>query len=247
MKKVELSGRMQAVADFVTQGNRVCDVGCDHGYVSIYLVQEQVAPCVLAMDVNKGPLLRAKEHVQQYHVEDYITLRLSDGLKEYNIGEADTLICAGMGGRLLWEILSKEPAKTADFKELILQPQSEIGLFRQNLRENGYEIVAENMVLEDGKFYPMMKVIPPQAIGGKSEMAAVVDEEKQRMEDNFGPILLKEKHPILLAYVEYEIAMKEEIADSLEEKEENEKICLRKAELADRLKLLRMAEKQIRG
>ncbi len=247
MKKVELSGRMQAVADFVTKGNRVCDVGCDHGYVSIYLVQEQVSPCVLAMDVNKGPLLRAKEHVEQYQVEDYITLRLSDGLKEYNIGEADTLVCAGMGGRLLWEILSKEPDKTADFKELILQPQSEIGLFRKKLRENGYEIVAENMVLEDGKFYPMMKVIPPQSMSGNIKISGVIDEEKQQLEDNFGPVLLREKHPVLLAYIAYEIAMKEEIAASLEEKEENEKICLRKAELADRIALLKLAEKQIRG
>ena len=119
-KIVELSRRMQAAADMVSSGNRVCDVGCDHGYVSIYLVQSDKSPSALAMDVNQGPLLRAKEHVRRYGVEPYITLRLSDGLSAYRKGEADSLICAGMGGRLLWKILTREPDKTADFKELIL-------------------------------------------------------------------------------------------------------------------------------
>ena len=73
-KIVELSRRMQAAADMVSSGNRVCDVGCDHGYVSIYLVQSGKSPSALAMDVNQGPLLRAKEHVRRYGVEPYITL-----------------------------------------------------------------------------------------------------------------------------------------------------------------------------
>ena len=90
---------MQAVADLVTAGNRVCDVGCDHGYISIYLVQSRKAPCVLAMDVNRGPLQRASEHVKAAGLEKYITLRLSDGLLAFRKGEADTLVCAGMGGR----------------------------------------------------------------------------------------------------------------------------------------------------
>ncbi len=246
MKKVELSRRMQAVADFVTRGNRVCDVGCDHGYVSIYLVQEKLTPQVLAMDVNRGPLLRAKEHVQQYQMEDYIELRLSDGLDAYQIGEADTLICAGMGGRLLFSILSKEPEKTADFKELILQPQSEIGHFRKSLREKGYLILAENMILEDGKFYPMMKVRPPQ----KEAVLKVAtpdskDGLQEQLEDNFGPFLLKEKHPVLLLFLEQEIEGKKAILSGLSDKAENDKIRQRKKELEEEINLLCEAVRRI--
>ena len=156
---VILSARMQAVADMVTKGNRVCDVGCDHGYVSIYLVQSKVSPSVLAMDVNKGPLLRAREHVADAGLKEYITLRLSDGLSAYERGEADTLICAGMGGRLMQRILAQYPSKARDFKELILQPQSEISFFRRFLRNEGYSIVWEDMILEEDKFYPVIKAV----------------------------------------------------------------------------------------
>ena len=81
-RKIELSKRMKAIADMVPKSSVVADVGCDHGFVSIWLVQNAVAEKVIAMDVNKGPLARAKEHVGAFGLEEYIDLRLSDGLAE---------------------------------------------------------------------------------------------------------------------------------------------------------------------
>lgn len=234
-RKVELSKRMQAVADMVTPGNRVCDVGCDHGYVSIYLVQEGIAPKVLAMDVNKGPLMRAGEHVERYEAEDYIELRLSDGLTAYRLGEADTLLCAGMGGRLMMDILDKEPDKTKDFGELILQPQSDVKLFRKYLREKGYIIQKETMILEEGKYYPMMKVV----LSGTIE-----DETKDyELEDLLGPLLLKELNPVLLQYIQQEMKVKEGIIKSLTERQNEGKVQQRKQELKKELALLKRAAK----
>lgn len=231
-----LSNRMKAVAGLVTPGNRVCDVGCDHGYVSIYLVQTKKTPKVLAMDVNQGPLAAAKEHIVKFGVEDYIDLRLSNGLSDYRMGEADTLICAGMGGRLLMEILDKEPEKTADFQELILQPQSEIPLFRRFLREKGYTVTAEDMILEEGKFYPMMRAV--LSVEKK-------DTEKSRegysLEDRFGPLLLQTEHPVLFQFIIQEKRVKESILKRLESCENNEEIEKRRSEIREDMEYLRLA------
>lgn len=156
--EVVLSARMRALTDMVTAGNRVCDVGCDHGWVSIYLVQQGISPRVLAMDVRQGPLSRAQEHIRQRGLEEYIETRLSDGVMALETGEADTLICAGMGGRLMRRILEEGREKLETMEELILQPQSEIPAFRAFLRQADYVTLAENMVYEDGKYYPLMKV-----------------------------------------------------------------------------------------
>lgn len=158
-EKTALSDRLSAIVSMVTPGNRVCDIGCDHGFVPIYLVKQGISPSALAMDVREGPLSQAKIHIRDYNLENLIQTRLSDGLSAFRAGEAETLICAGMGGRLLMRILSEEADKAASFRELILQPQSEVGQFRAFLRRQGYLCVDENMIEEDGKFYPMMKAV----------------------------------------------------------------------------------------
>lgn len=197
--EVVLSARMEALTRMVTKGNRVCDVGCDHGWVSIYLVQQGISPHVLAMDVRQGPLSRAQEHIRQQGLEAYIETRLSDGVTALGLGEADTVICAGMGGRLMQRIMKEGREKLTAMRELILQPQSEIAVFRAYLRRAGYVTVAEDMVYEEGKFYPIMKVVP-EGITAVGE-ALSEDAERQALEDCFGKILLAGRHPVLKQYL----------------------------------------------
>lgn len=194
---MELSARLTAVASMVTPGNRVCDVGCDHGYVSIYLVKQKISPEVIAMDVRTGPLSHARENIHKYGLENYIDTRLSDGVDKLNIGEADTLILAGMGGRLMEEILTRGMDKVSAMKELILQPQSELTAFRTFLQKEGFKTLSENMVYEDGKYYPMMRVVP--AANDMKQKEA--DEEFKELALRYGGILLKEQHPILKEYL----------------------------------------------
>ena len=111
------------------------------------------------MDVRPGPLSRARENISRYGLEDYIETRLSDGLTKLEPGEGDTLVIAGMGGPLMERILNEGAKVREGFQELILQPQSDLPHFRHFLSEIGWEIVREEMIKEDGKFYPMMKAV----------------------------------------------------------------------------------------
>ena len=203
---MQLSLRLSAIAEMVTEGNRLADVGCDHGYLPVYLVLNHRIPCAIAMDVRKGPLSRALDHIHEFGLGEYIETRLSDGLHELKYGEADTLVIAGMGGPLMEKILSEGEQVLGGFREIILQPQSDIPHFRHFIREKGWEITEENMVLEDGKFYPMMKVIPSD----EGEMP-----DYSREEEWFGRLLLKELHPVLKLYLERELRLREEILKKL--------------------------------
>lgn len=227
-KNIALSDRLQAIADMVTAGSRVCDVGCDHGFVSIYLVKQKISPRVIAMDVNEGPLERAMKHIEEYGVGAYIETRLSDGLRSFMAGEADSLICAGMGGRLMMRILEEDVEKTASFKELILQPQSELPQFRGFLRSHGYMIVEENMIEEDGKFYPMMKAVREEKDNPIRRDSQLQNKNlpqterneliwRQQMEDRYGALLLQRKSAVLCRYLEKEKRTCEEILKKLNE------------------------------
>lgn len=202
---MELSKRLQAVADMVTPGMRLADIGTDHAYIPIYLTEQNVIPEAIAMDINKGPLERAEEHIREYGFENRIRTRLSDGLKKLETGEADAMIAAGMGGALVIKILEDRKEVAKSLKELILQPQSELGKVRAYLLENGYQIIAENMILEDGKYYPMMKVIPCE-----DDAQTYASEELE-----YGKWLLHNANPVLKQFLERELQINEGIVKSL--------------------------------
>ena len=205
--KVQLSERLTAIAEMVTEGNRLVDVGCDHGYLPVYLMLQHKIPGAIATDVGKGPLARAQEHIAQYHMESYIETRLCNGLSEIRPGEGDTLVIAGMGGPLMERILSEGRHALPGFQELILQPQSDIPHFRRFVMQNGYQIIQEEMILEEGKFYPIMK-----AVQYEGEGPAVWSRE----EEMFGRLLLERKHPVLKLYLERELRIRSEISEQLE-------------------------------
>lgn len=232
---MELSKRLRAVADLVTPGYRVADIGTDHGYVPIWLVKEGKIPSAIAMDVNAGPLQRADEHIREYGLENQIRTRKSDGLKELNLNEADSMIAAGMGGALIIQILDSSRDIVRSLKECILQPQSEIAKVRKYLIKHGFFIEDENIVYEDGKFYPMMKVIP-----GKSEILPYEDEEYE-----YGRILLKKRHPVLKEFLFREIRIRSGILENLKTNPEvSESSKVRINELEKELdSLIKLADK----
>ena len=208
---MELSNRLKAVAGLVSAGNTVCDVGCDHGYVPIYLIQNGICGRVIAMDVNAGPLARAREHIESAALGEYIEIRQSDGVAALGYEEAKSLILAGMGGRLTMRILTEGMEKVQALEELILQPQSDVEAVRVFLRDIGFEIVQEDMVYEDGKYYPMMRACPVsgERHGVGTEMV------QQQAVDRYGPYLLAHRHPVLYAYLRWEQEREEAIREGI--------------------------------
>ena len=213
-----LSERLQAVTELVTKGNRVADIGCDHAYTSIYLVEKGIAPCAIAMDINAGPIERAKENVVLYGLADKIAVRRSDGVKELDAGEADTLLITGMGGLLMKKILSDKPEVTNAAKELVLQPQSEVEELRRFLHSIGFVITEEQMRKEEGKFYVMFRA-------EQKEVSVWTD-----LEYRYGAYLLKERPAVFLEYIAWELQQKEQILANLEQIE-TEKAMVRKEQL----------------
>ena len=145
------------MAGCVEKGASVIDVGTDHGLIPVWLVQEEVAKKVFATDLRPGPLLHAKELVVDTETEEFITLRVCNGLDGFSAVDTDTVIISGLGGENIAEILSSAPW-TKENVRLILQPQSKSDVLRRWLLKNGYAVQSERLVEDAGYLYQILCV-----------------------------------------------------------------------------------------
>ncbi|MGN0977366.1 MAG: class I SAM-dependent methyltransferase [Faecousia sp.] len=155
--KLPLSNRLLACCDFVSPGDRVADIGCDHGYLGIYLLKNGIAGSVIASDIHEMPLQSALRNAVKFGVKDRMTFYLSDGVRSIP-REFDVLVCAGMGGDTMISILEAAPWLRDQRYRLILQCQSKRPELRRYLSQQGFTIRRETLS-QDGKFlYPVMEV-----------------------------------------------------------------------------------------
>lgn len=156
--KLPISKRLLCCASMVQPGSRVADIGTDHGYLGIYLLQTGAARHVIACDLRKDPLENARRNAKLFGVDGKMELRLSDGLEKILPDEVDTVVMAGMGGDLIQKILSQCPWRKREGLQFILQPQSAGNVLRRWLCEDGFEIQREEPV-QDGHFlYTVMDI-----------------------------------------------------------------------------------------
>ena len=179
-------------------------------------------PQAIAMDVNQGPLLRAESHIREYGLEDKIKTRLSNGVLALKPHDYDCVVIAGMGGALTVQILEQGRTVFESLQEFVLQPQSEIWKVRKYLGENGYRIIDEDIVFEDGKYYPMMKVVCVQATA------------YNHIELQYGKCLLEKKHPVLKQFLEAELQKLMVVLERLESIQ-GERIEERKREILEKM------------
>ena len=229
---IRISDRLRIVAHMCDKGAVVADIGTDHGYIPIYLVQEGIARSAIAMDLRKGPLEKAKKHICDNCLEDRIQTRLSDGLEKLSKNEADIITICGMGGRLIADIVTKGKDVITQNTILVVSPQSEVGEFRHFLVSQGFEIEDEQMLKEDGKYYFIIKC-------RKSEES--VCSEFSETQYQYGWKLLDSKDKTLYEYLIKEKETNEGISNSIKKDESNPTVKLRLQQLSQKNNIIMKA------
>ncbi|MDR7857135.1 class I SAM-dependent methyltransferase [Tissierella sp.] len=201
---MKLSNRMMSIARLVPNNSIVGDIGTDHGFVPAYLIENNISKKVIGTDISKGSLDKIIEYVKELGFEDRIDTRLGDGLEVIKPYEVDTVIIAGMGGLLIRDILEKSKKVSDSIINFILQPMVATKELREYLISNNFEIIKEELIKEDNKYYELI-----YAKKGKSFVEKEIYYE-------ISPILISDKHPLLREFIEFKINSSENIKEELQ-------------------------------
>ena len=196
---MELSNRLLEIAKFVPKNSKVLDVGTDHGYIPVYLVQNSISSEVIASDISPASLQKTIDYVDSLRLNDRIFPRLGNGLDIIKLNEVDTVIIAGMGGILISEILDRNEELCKTIETFILQPMGASKELRQYLIENSFTIVDEGLAKEGRRFY---------------EIIVAKKGESKQLEDiylDIGYKLIEKNHPLLREFINRRIEDVEEI------------------------------------
>lgn len=221
-----ISKRLLTAAKMIDKDAKVADVGCDHGYLSIFLVQNEIASYVCASDLREGPLGAARKNAEKFGVADKMDFVCADGFSGIEPEKVDTLICCGMGGDLIRKIIEHSPWVRDEKYTLILQPQSGQSEFRKWLVSEGFSILEEQPIFDDRFIYFSMKVrytgeitkltpgqayVSPQMLESKSEdLPVYIDRVLISLEKSINGMEMASKPDERLA--EFKVAREEVLA-----------------------------------
>lgn len=211
---IELSARMAMNASLVPEGAKVADVGCDHGYVSLYLASKKACKKVIAMDINEGPLAHARKNIEKADLSDCIDCRLSDGMQALKQGEVDTVLIAGMGGMLICKILRQSPEVLSQVKTLVIQAQSDFSEVRKTIHELGFKLESEKFCMDAAKPYLSMR-----AFRGAEEYAY------EPYEYEYGRLLAENKDETYHQFLLSERAKKVHLLEKLSQQKTSKTVC----------------------
>lgn len=199
-----ISMRLKTMAEYIQQGATLADIGTDHAYLPLYAVTNDLVQKVIAGEVNQGPYLRAKAHIEQHRLSHLIDVRLGDGLDVVARGEVTTVTIAGMGGSLMVDILQAGLDKLQGIKRLILQPMGSEAYLREWLHRHNYRIVAEKILKEQDIIYEIIVADYGQPLDALTSI-----------ELQFGPFLLREKNQAFMEKWDGELQKKQRIFQNI--------------------------------
>ncbi|MEA4826324.1 tRNA (adenine(22)-N(1))-methyltransferase [Clostridium sp. JNZ J1-5] len=222
---MNISTRLKTIASLVDKCDKIADIGTDHGYLPIFLIQNGVCKEAIASDINRGPVERAKDNIIREKLDRVISCRLGPGFTTIEPFEVDGAIIAGMGGNLIRDIIEEKKDVFKSLKFLILQPVQNPDILREYLYKSGYSILDEELCLDEGKYYEIIKV----KYGTNIQVVDSIYYEISKK-------LIEKKHPLIKDYINYKIEKYSNILGYISE--DTELADNRKAELNEKIKKL---------
>lgn len=192
---MKINDRLKKIGDLVEANSFCLDVGCDHAFLDIYLVERNENIRAIASDVNEGPLNHARENIKKHHLEDKIECRLGNGLDTYS-DNVDTIIISGMGGRSMIGIFKNHLEVLKKVDTIILSPNNYQIDVKKFLCKHYFYLHDEELVKE-GKFIYQILVFKK----GKKKYS--------KKEYFFGPVLLEKKGKLFMEYYQRELVSRE--------------------------------------
>ncbi|WP_316571997.1 tRNA (adenine(22)-N(1))-methyltransferase TrmK [Neobacillus sp. YIM B06451] len=230
MNVEQLSKRLGTVASFIPKGASVADIGSDHAYLPCHLAKQGHITSAIAGEVVKGPYESAKRQVDATGLQDRIEVRLGSGLDVLKPGEVDCIAIAGMGGALISDILEAGKEKLPGVKRLILQPNVGANSVRAWLYRNGWELIDEAILEEDGKIYEVLA-----ADKGDPEAPYKADMERGLL---FGPFLLKRKESVFIKKWSLEKENWQRVLSQLDKAQPSAEVDTKKEELFRKIRMV---------
>jgi tRNA (adenine22-N1)-methyltransferase len=223
MNDMKLTERLQLTASKIKRGSFPADIGTDHAYIPIYLVENGICKKVVATDVRKGPIERARKNVRLCGFAESILIKQGYGLSPIAEDDVDCAILAGMGGHLICSILEKGRDKANQIDYFVIQPMQFASIVRKYLYYNGYAIYDESLAKEGAKIYQVLSV---------EHGCDKIDDD---IYFEIGKKLIEKKDPLLMDYIEYSMDQIRDIILKLEGCD-SENSILRLKECSDKLK-----------
>lgn len=223
---MDLSKRLNWIVNKLDKCEVIMDIGTDHGYIPIYLIKNNIAKKVIASDINKEPLKKAKINASLDGVSEFVDLRLGGGLQPLNNNEAQGVIIAGMGGNLIRDILEHDFEKVKELDYLVLQPAQNPEVLREYLYTHDYEIIEEDVCIDEEKYYELFKVRYKK--GDFTKLDPIFYE--------ISPYLLKKKSTYFKSYLEHKLEQYNKIIGFI--KDDTEHAQHRKKELQDKIDMI---------
>jgi len=194
---IKLSPRLEKLANYIPDNSNMVDIGCDHGLLDIYLVQQRKNVQVIASDVNENALGNAKKNIKKYQLDDKITTVLSNGLDSIDTKDVDTIVIAGMGSHTIVGILYNNLKKLKKVNRLVLQSNNDLDFLRYKVTKIGYYITKEELVKDAGIIYTIIEFQKGHRFYSKKDLY-------------FGPCLLNENSKLFQEKCQIELKKMEQ-------------------------------------
>ena len=214
---IVLTDRLSLIADNIPRGDRVADIGTDHGYLPLYLIENNLSTKVILTDISKGSLSKAIENGNRLFPDLHIDYRIGDGLEPLDKGEVDTVVMAGIGGLLTIDILDWDISKALSFKRFIFQPRNNSGMLRRYLLEQGFTIEKNLVVPENKRYSEIIVATPPTDYQGRYSVDSI-----QNIEFDFPESLGEKVTGFEVEYLKNAIQIEKSIMEKIIANQESE-------------------------